>query len=143
MTLTITVGIVSGPTFRTLEAAWSDGVAAIARSGAAIILDEVFLSGAAAQRWATVLDSLPVLWVGIRCDPDVAAAREAARGPRVLGMAAAQAALVHQGVTYDIEIDTTRASPRDCAQIIVDRIGVETWVKRSGAVRDKDLQIVH
>jgi hypothetical protein len=45
--------------------------------GAAIIFDEVFLSGAAAQkRLATVLDGLPVLWVGLRRDPDAAAARE-------------------------------------------------------------------
>jgi chloramphenicol 3-O phosphotransferase len=117
--------VVSGPTFRTLQAAWSDGVAAMARGGAAIILDEVFLSGAAAQkRWATVLDGLPVLWVGLRCDPDVAAAREATRDDRVRGMAASQATLVHRGVIYDIEIDTARTSPRDCAQIIVDRIGL-------------------
>jgi hypothetical protein len=54
----------------------------------------------------------------------VAAAREATRDDRVRGMAASQATLVHRGVIYDIEIDTTRTSPGDCAQIIVDRIGL-------------------
>jgi chloramphenicol 3-O phosphotransferase len=77
------------------------------------ILDEVFLSGAAAQKcWATVLHGLSALWVGIWCDPHVAAAREATCGDRVLGMPASQAALVHQGVIYDLEIDTTRTFPR-------------------------------
>jgi chloramphenicol 3-O phosphotransferase len=91
--------------------------------GAAIIFDEVFLSGAAAQkRLATVLDGLPVLWVGMRRDPDAAAAREARHCDRVLEIAATQVAVVHQAVTYDIEIDTARISPRGCAQIIVDRI---------------------
>jgi chloramphenicol 3-O-phosphotransferase len=40
----------------------------------------------------------------------------------VLEIAATQVAVVHQAVTYDIEIDTARISPRGCAQIIVDRI---------------------
>ena len=36
-----------GADFRALEAAWIDGVVATARAGARIIIDEVFLGGAA------------------------------------------------------------------------------------------------
>jgi chloramphenicol 3-O phosphotransferase len=112
-----------GPGLRALEAAWSHGVAAMARAGAGIILDLVFLQGAVAQeRLRNVLDGLQVLWVGVRCDPLVAAAREAARGDRVPGMAALQARLVHQGVVYGMEVDTTRTSPEDCARLILDRV---------------------
>ncbi len=115
--------IMVGPAMRTLQAAWSQGVAAMARAGVGIILDVVFLDGAVGQqRWRGVLSDLRVLWVGVRCDSPVAAAREAARGDRVQGMAAAQAALVHRGVNYDLAIDTTHASSEDCAQCIVDRI---------------------
>jgi chloramphenicol 3-O phosphotransferase len=112
-------GIVVGPRFRALEAAWIEGVAAMARAGARIIVDEVFLGGAASQqRWANALDGLAVLWVGVRCDGAVAAGRELARGDRVRGMAAAQADVVHHEVVYDLEVDTTRTESLDCAREI-------------------------
>ncbi|MFD0627062.1 chloramphenicol phosphotransferase CPT [Streptomyces sanglieri] len=115
--------VVVGAEFRTLETAWIEGVAAMARAGAGIIVDEVFLGGAESQqRWQKALDGLGVLWVGVRCESAVAAAREIARGDRVPGMAAAQAELVHQGVTYDMEVDTTRSEPIECARIIAAHI---------------------
>ncbi|MDV9195268.1 chloramphenicol phosphotransferase CPT [Streptomyces sp. Wh19] len=115
--------VVVGAEFRTLETAWIEGVAAMARAGAGIIVDEVFLGGAESQqRWQKALDGLGVLWVGVRCESAVAAAREIARGDRVPGMAAAQAELVHQGVTYDMEVDTTRSEPIECARTIAAHI---------------------
>jgi chloramphenicol 3-O phosphotransferase len=59
-----------------------------------------------------------VLWVGVRCDGKVAAGREIARGDRVTGMAASQADLVHQGVVYDLQVDTTHTEALECAQVI-------------------------
>lgn len=95
-----------GPEFRTLEAAWVQGLTAIAHAGARLIIDEVFLGGAASQRrWQAALDGLPTLWVAVRCDSGVAAGREVARGDRFTGMAVSQAELVHQGVVYDLEVD--------------------------------------
>lgn len=108
-----------GPEFRTLEAAWLAGVATMVRAGARVIVDEVFLGGAESQqRWRTALSGLDVRWVGVRCDSAVAAAREAARGDRVTGMAVAQAEVVHRGVTYDLEVDTTHTEALDCARAI-------------------------
>ncbi|MCX4847772.1 chloramphenicol phosphotransferase CPT [Streptomyces sp. NBC_00893] len=115
--------VVVGAGFRTLETAWIEGVAAMARAGAGIIVDEVFLGGTESQqRWQKALDGLGVLWVGVRCEIAVAAAREIARGDRVSGMAAAQAELVHRGVTYDLEVDTARSEPIECARIIAAHI---------------------
>ncbi|WP_329591997.1 chloramphenicol phosphotransferase CPT [Streptomyces sp. NBC_01362] len=115
--------VVVGAEFRTLETAWIEGVAAMAGAGAGIIVDEVFLGGAESQqRWQKALDGIGVLWVGVRCESAVAAAREIARGDRVPGMAAAQAELVHRGVTYDLEVDTTRSEPIECARIIAAHI---------------------
>jgi chloramphenicol 3-O phosphotransferase len=108
-----------GTEFRVLEAAWIDGVAAMARAGARIIIDEVFLGGAASQqRWQKALNGLPVLWVGVRCDSVVAAGREVARGDRVPGMAASQADAVHEGVFYDVQVDTTHTEAMACARAI-------------------------
>ncbi|MEU9076167.1 chloramphenicol phosphotransferase CPT [Kitasatospora sp. NPDC048538] len=116
-----TVGV--GAAFAALDAAWTLGVAAMARAGARIVVDEVFLGGAASQqRWRAALDGLDVLWVGVRCEPAVAAAREAARGDRVPGMAAAQAESVHRGVSYDLLVDTSRTAPGDCAGLIAARL---------------------
>ena len=109
-----------GADFRALELVWTEGIATMARGGAKIIIDEVFLGGAASQqRWQWALDGLSVLWVGVRCESAVAAGREAARGDRARGMAASQAELVHTGVRYDLEIDTTRTESLACARTIV------------------------
>ncbi|GAB2817509.1 hypothetical protein GCM10027176_22610 [Actinoallomurus bryophytorum] len=116
--------VVVGPDFRTLEAAWIDGVAAMARAGARVIVDEVFLGGAASQRrWRTALAGLDTLWVGVRCESAVAAGREVARGDRAAGMAALQADMVHHGVVYDLEVDTTHTESMECARDIASRLG--------------------
>jgi chloramphenicol 3-O phosphotransferase len=116
--------VIVGPEFRTVEAAWIEGVAAMARAGARVIVDEVFLGGPASQRrWQQALDGLRVLWVGVRCESEVAAGREIARGDRTPGMAASQAELVHRGVSYDLELDTTRTESLACARTIAARLG--------------------
>ncbi|NEB76974.1 chloramphenicol phosphotransferase CPT [Streptomyces sp. SID14478] len=113
-----------GPEFRRVEAAWIAGVAAMARAGAHVVVDEVFLGGPASQeRWRTALAGLDVLWAGVRCDPQVAAWRETARGNRVPGMAASQAESVHHGISYDVVVDTTRAEAMTCAREIAAKVG--------------------
>ncbi|MFB7235832.1 chloramphenicol phosphotransferase CPT [Streptomyces sp. NPDC056534] len=116
-------GVSVGADFRALEGAWAQGVAAMARAGARVIVDDVFLSGAAAQdRWRTFVGDLDVLWVGVRCDSAVAEGREVARGDRIAGMAAKQADTVHRGVTYDVEVDTTRTESLECARVIASHV---------------------
>jgi chloramphenicol 3-O phosphotransferase len=116
-------GVTVGPAFLAVEAAWIEGVAAMARAGARVVVDEVFLGAAASQqRWQRALDGLPVLWVGVRCANAVAAGREVARGDRVVGMAVAQADLVHRGVVYDLEVDTTHAESMACARVVAARV---------------------
>ncbi|NGO44573.1 chloramphenicol phosphotransferase CPT [Streptomyces ureilyticus] len=112
-------GVSVGADFRALEAAWMEGVVAMARAGARVIIDDVFLGGAASQeRWQKALGGMAVLWVGVRCESAVAAGREIARGDRVQGMAALQADVVHEGVVYDLEADTTRTESVVCARTI-------------------------
>lgn len=112
--------------FRRAESAWYQGLAAIARSGTRLIVDEVFLGGRASQeRLAHALTGLAVLWVGVRCDPEVAAARESERGDRVVGMARRQAELVHDGVVYDVVVDTTHTSPPACARAVIARLNAD------------------
>ncbi|WP_053752965.1 chloramphenicol phosphotransferase CPT [Streptomyces sp. MMG1533] len=108
-----------GADFRALDAAWTEGIVAMARAGARVVVDDVFLGGAASQqRWQKALGGLDVLWVGVRCESAVAAGREVARGDRIQGMAASQADVVHQGVAYDLEVDTTHTESLVCARTI-------------------------
>lgn len=111
--------VVVEPEFRAVEDIWYRGLASMARDGARLVLDEVLLSGAAGQRrLQAAFDGLDVLWVGVHCDPAVAAAREVGRADRIRGMAMTQAVAVHVGVTYDVEVDTTDRSATDCARQI-------------------------
>ena len=61
---------------------------------------------------------LDVVLVGVHCDADELLRRERARGDRVPGAAADQRPVVHRGVVYDVEVDTTVTSPDACAQAI-------------------------
>lgn len=56
--------------------------------------------------------------VGVRCEVPELERRERARGDRVQGWARQQAADLHDGMTYDVEVDTTATSPDECAVII-------------------------
>lgn len=112
-----------GAAFRKLEVAWMQGIAAMAHAGAHIIIDDVFLSGVASRdRWQAALADIAILWVGVRCDPVVAAERERERGDRVTGMAALQAQIVHAGMDYDMEVDTSDMSSVECARLIATRV---------------------
>ena len=118
--------VATGTGFSEMEAAWLAGVAAMAKAGACIVYDDVFLSGAASQqRVPAQLGGVGVLWVGVRCAAATAADREVARGDRPIGMAAAQAEVVHEGVVYDLEVDTTNAASSDCARLIAARIDAD------------------
>jgi chloramphenicol 3-O phosphotransferase len=61
---------------------------------------------------------MPVVWIGVRCHPEVAETRERSRPDRVAGMARLQATRVHQGVAYDLIVDTTATSAADCARTV-------------------------
>jgi chloramphenicol 3-O phosphotransferase len=111
-----------GPGWRSLEASWYTGIATIAASGTGVIVDEVFLDGGAGQRrLRSALGGLEVLWVGVTCDRDIARAREALRADRVPGQADSQAPVVHEGVEYDLFVDTSRATSESCAALILER----------------------
>ena len=115
--------ITVGERFRRAEHAWRSGMAAIASAGIGVILDEVFLDGGESQaRLAESIRGLTVVWVGVRCEPEVAQARELQRGDRVVGMALDQASRVHEGVRYDFIVDTTTRSPDECAKDVTEYV---------------------
>lgn len=102
-----------GPVWLEQQTRWRAAVVELVRVGANVILDEVFLRGAEEQReWRAAFGKYAVpRFIGVRCDVEAAEARERARGDRSLGMARTQTAIVHLGVIYDAEVDTTSTAP--------------------------------
>ena len=110
-----------GPGWRSLEASWYLGIAAIVASGVAVVVDEVFLDGGGGQeRLRSALGGTGILWVGVTCDRDVGRAREAQRPDRVAGQFETQELVVHAGVAYDLVVDTSRATSESCVATIVE-----------------------
>jgi chloramphenicol 3-O phosphotransferase len=66
------------------------------------------------RRW------LACRWIGSASSPplDVLEERERKRGDRDIGLARWLYDRVHQGIRYDLEIDTSFADPAKCAQQI-------------------------
>lgn len=111
------------PAWKPVESAWYRGIAAMAGAGLHVIVDEILLAGGAGQReLAVLLQGLEVVWVGVKCEPAVAAAREVSRSDRLGGMAVSQAAVVHEGVRYDVVVDTTARSVEECAREVLVRV---------------------
>ncbi len=110
--------------YRTIENSWYSGLNAMSRSGARLILDEVFLSGSIGQtHLQSMFDEATLFWAGVHCKTDVAEARETQRPDRTAGMARQQASSVHDGVVSDIEVDTTFCSADECARDIAHQLG--------------------
>jgi len=112
-----------GPGWRSLETSWYLGIAAIVASDTGVIVDEVLLDGGRGQeRVRSALGGTGVLWVGVTCDRDVARAREALRPDRVAGQFESQETVVHEGVTYDLIVDTSHATSESCAATILGHV---------------------
>ena len=95
-------------------------VAAIARTGMNLILDEVILTADLRNQWVEHLSGTDVMLVGVRCDLQELERREIERGDRVIGQARGQYDIVHADMCYDLEIDTTSITTKDAAKNVVE-----------------------
>jgi chloramphenicol 3-O phosphotransferase len=90
---------------------------AMAREGNNLIVDDVMLGSTRAE-YADLLSTFEVFMVGVFAPLEVLEARERFRDDRLVGLARWQYDRVHKGINYDLEIDTSRATPMDCANLI-------------------------
>jgi chloramphenicol 3-O phosphotransferase len=112
-------GPVSERTFRGMRHA----IAAMAAEGNNLIVDDVMLGRANAE-YTALLSGFQVFRVGVFAPLEVLEARERQRSDRMPGLARWQYHRVHQGVAYDLEIDTSSRKPLECAQAIKERFGL-------------------
>ena len=92
-------------------------IAAMAAEGNNLIIDDVMLENEQ-EEYATLLSGFEIFFVGVLAPLEVLEAREQQRGDRMIGLARWQYDRVHQGKTYDLEVDSGSLDPLQCATII-------------------------
>jgi chloramphenicol 3-O phosphotransferase len=92
-------------------------VAAMARVGNDLIVDDVLIGDGLAD-YEAHLAGVRLLKVGVLAPLEVLEAREAARDDRMTGLARWQFPRVHMGAHYDLEVESSTASPREAADAL-------------------------
>jgi chloramphenicol 3-O phosphotransferase len=111
--------IVPGPIGQQLAAGMRAAVVACARAGNDMVVDDVLVDPSWLDGWRSELAGLEWLLVGVMAPLHVLEERERARGNRITGEARFQFGVIHNGVEYDVTVDTARQSPEDCARTIL------------------------
>jgi len=108
---------------RRILTAYRHSIAAIAGAGLNVVVDDVSIEEEEWDEWCVALAGLDPVWVALRCDVDVAARREAARGDRAQGLVRGLVDIVHRFPAYDLELDSTAASAADLATQLAAYLG--------------------
>jgi chloramphenicol 3-O phosphotransferase len=117
------VAITTGPVAARVFLGMRHAIAAMARHGNNLIVDDVMLGRDQAE-YAEALAGLTVHWVGVFAPLDVLEARECQRSDRMIGLSRWQFDRVHLGLRYDLEIDSSTATPQECAARIKASFGL-------------------
>ena len=115
--------IKSGPVVDQALLGMRHAVAAMARAGNNLIVDDVLLEDEMTE-YAALLADVTFHAVGVFAPLDVLEARERERGDRLIGLARWQYDRVHHGKRYALELDTSNATPMECATLIKQRFGL-------------------
>jgi chloramphenicol 3-O phosphotransferase len=92
------------------------------------VIDDVWLVPDRPAGLQDALSAANTIWVGVHCPLAIVEQRErargdrpvgAARGDRPVGAARGHHGLVHTFKKYDMTVDTSVASPRECAEAIL------------------------
>lgn len=110
----------SGETGHKMAFALHRMILSLATSGFSVVADHVLVEPSWVEDCARLYAGLPAYFIGVQCPLEVLEEREKSRRNRTLGQARAQHALVHAHGCYDLEVDTSRHTPQECAQQIKD-----------------------
>ncbi|MEH0431926.1 AAA family ATPase [Streptomyces stelliscabiei] len=112
-------------------------IAGMAAAGNLVVMDHVL---SAEWRLRDCLDLFvpqDVVFVGVHCPRAELERRERQRGDRPPGLAARQLAQVHAHGLYDVECDTSRADPPQCAARIKDFLSARPTPTAFQRLRDE------
>ena len=98
-------------------------IAAFAAAGNNVIVDDLLFKPEYLSDYVSALVDTDTWFIGVRADLETVNEREATRLGRFPGTATAHFDQVHaHGLAYDLEVDTTNLSPRECAAAIIARL---------------------
>jgi len=112
----------AGPAGHQLVSGMHHAIATLSRTGWNVIADHVLVEPRWLEECCMLFSDLPAYLVGVHCPLAVVEERERQRKDRTLGQARAQFSRVHAHGLYDVEVDTSLASPEDCARRIKARL---------------------
>jgi chloramphenicol 3-O phosphotransferase len=114
--------IVPGRVGQQLAAGMRAAIAACARCGNHMLVDDVFIDPSWLNGWRADLAGLEWLLVGVHAPLPVLEERERARGDRITGESRAQFDEIHKGIDYDLTVDTDSQSPEECARAVLEAV---------------------
>ncbi|MFE7271089.1 chloramphenicol phosphotransferase CPT family protein [Streptomyces sp. NPDC057623] len=94
--------------------------AGMAAAGNNVVVDHVLSAEWRLRDCLSLFVPQDVVLVKVHCSPEELERRERARGDRPPGLAAGQLEQVHAHGVYDMECDTSRTTPQECARRIKD-----------------------
>lgn len=113
----------SGPVADRAFRGMRHAIAAMAGQGNNLLVDDVLLEEELAE-YSALLAGFTFHLVGLHAPLEVLEARERTRGDRLAGLARWQYDRVHRSKRYDLELDTSKATPMECAEAIKRRFGL-------------------
>ena len=100
-------------------------IAAFAQAGNNVIIDDLLFKPSYLHDYAVALDGIPAWLIGVRCDLDIVNEREGQRSGRFPGTATSHFHEVHaHNAGYDLEVDTSATTPKECATAIIERLSM-------------------
>lgn len=120
----------TGPFAKRALSGMRRSVAAMAGAGNNLIVDEVLFgntesgSASAVSEYQTLLEPFKFHMVGVFASLEVLEERERRRGDRNIGLSRWQYKRVHEGMTYDLSVNTESKSPLACAELIKAHLGL-------------------
>jgi chloramphenicol 3-O phosphotransferase len=97
-------------------------IAAVARTGHHVVVDHIFQERHWLEHCLATWRDLSLYLIGLRCPLAVTEQRERDRRDRATGVARWQHGRVHAHARYDLEIDTSMHTPKECALLIQRRL---------------------
>ena len=114
--------VVSGEYGRKIEESFRIVVKALLKCGNNLIVDNVINGDEEMLIWKNLLADFECYYVGVFCSLDKLIQRDIERNDRMVGSAAEQYFRTHEGVEYDIKVDTGVDSTKTCANLIVNHV---------------------
>ena len=107
---------------RTLLRGMRRAMATMASEGVNLLIDDIILEAEFLDDYLEAMSDLELYFVGVRCPEAVISEREAVRPGRFPGTATGHLEICHAHGDYDVEVDTSQATPEECAMAVINRL---------------------